>query len=118
MTELINTDWVSGLRELADWLEQNPRLSIGGQIGNVKPFKACRQATVAKARELAAEHGFVNVVEYPNDIDGVVREVLYERKFGPLTVEVWGEDSVSEEWLEQHRVRRPRLRDRVRAVFS
>lgn len=118
MTRPKNAEWVSGLRDLADWLERNPEVSIDSRIGNVKPFQACREATVNEARTFAAQHGFTHLTDYPDEIDGVVREVAYSRSFGPLTVAVWGEDSVSEEWLEQHRVRKQTFAKRIKAVFS
>jgi hypothetical protein len=113
-----NHEWVDGLRELADWLEQNPDVTIGPRVRRIEPFLTCKDATVGEARAFAAEHGFNLWNEYTDEIDGVVREVAFARSFGPLTVDLWGEDVPSEEWLEEHRIRRPRLLHRIKAVFS
>lgn len=80
--------WVTGLRELADWLEQNPDLQLrNSRCGS--NFRLAREhITVKDAHVFAERHGF-GVEDFPDD-DHVVREAACGRTFGPLLVEVWG----------------------------
>ena len=107
MTASKNTDWVNGLRELADWLEAHPAVDL------IRPPAAARfrfDLEGQDAAAFAARHGLpVERHEpYQRSRTETVHAAEVSKTFGPIVINA----------RSQTVVQRRTLGQRIKAVFS
>ena len=107
MTASKNTDWVNGLRELADWLEAHPAVDL------IRPPAAARfrfDLEDQDASAFAARHGLSVERQEPYQRSRIetVHAAECSKVFGPIVIKARSETVVQRRTLSQ----------RLKAVFS
>lgn len=102
-----NADWVMGLRDLADWLEQNPAVDIV-RLPTITRLSLDLDGQDVEA--FALRHGLAFTRQEPRlaSRTETVYVVECSKTFGPVTVEA----------RRRSVVRKRTLADRIKAVFA